>query len=110
MRKSKQSFLWLMLISIVGCGVQTSPKQAERPSKPADAALLSRLLLKQKPSDARPVDDVREHAQGGEEVVLVGTTPPGQIKGFLADRAAFYLMTKADIEKNKEEFECAEPG
>jgi hypothetical protein len=110
MTKSMQLLVWLTPLALIGCGVQTSPKQAVRPSKPADAAMLSQLLLKEKPQPARTVDDARAHAQSGEEIVLEGTIPPGQIKGFLADRAAFYLMTKADIEKNKEEFECADPG
>src|SRR5262249_14319354 len=101
---------WLIPLALIGCAVQTSPKPVARPSKPADAAMLAQLLLKEKPQSVRTVDDVRGHAQSGEEIVLEGTIPPAQHKGLLADRAAFYLMSKADIEKNKEEFECADPG
>lgn len=102
----------LLLLALAGCAKPTDdPKpQAQAPAKPVNPALLEPLLLKDKPAEARTVEEVRAKSQDGDEVVLQGQIPPGAVKSFLNDRAGFVLMMPADIEKNKEELDCAEPG
>ena len=98
----------LALAEFLGCGHNTTPPAAPSPS--GNAALLEPLLLKAKPDKPRSVTDIRENAQNDEEVVMVGQVPPGKVKAFLDDRAAFVLLSAEDIARNKDGFENAPEG
>lgn len=98
----------LALLAMVGCSDHATHRAAPAPA--GNAALLEPLLLKTKPDKAHSVADIRETAQDGEEVVMVGQVPPGKVKAFLDDRAAFVLLSAEDLAKNKEGFESAPEG
>ena len=95
---------------LLGCGKVSEYAPPPAPTRAANASMLEPLLLPEKPAKARTVPDVRDNSKDGDEVVLEGQIPPGAVKAFLNDRAGFVLMAKADIDKNRDELDCAEPG
>jgi hypothetical protein len=82
---------WLL----VGCSqpASTPAPAAKAPVVKIDGA---KFVLTEEPADAKTVDEVREAAQDGDEVVIVGRIG-GDLDPWVADRAAFLIVDPARI-------------
>ena len=101
----------LVLLAALGCTRSKPGGPAATDDGPkANASLLEPLIAKEKLSDAQAVIDVRDKAKDGDEVVLVGTVPPENVRPFNDTLAVVRLMDPRDLADPaiKEEFECEE--
>jgi hypothetical protein len=103
-----------VLVALAGCSVKREGMSKAAASASAasagENALLEPLLLKEKPSDAKSVGEVKASAQAGDEVVLVGTVPPECVVPFNDSRAVVILMDAKDLANEAviNEFACPE--
>ncbi len=82
-------YVGLALVTvIVGCGKSVS---SPTPQTSAPAAVQSDVLLKEQPTDAKPVADVRESAEDGVEVTILGRIGGGS-NPWVDGRAAFTIV------------------
>ncbi len=95
---------WLL----VGCGQPTAPPAATTkvPGPKIDGA---KFVLAEEPADAKTVDEVREAAQDGDDVVIVGRIG-GDRDPWVADRAAFLIVDPSRIPCNERQSDtCRTP-
>lgn len=109
MRNAILLALGCVLVVMLGCSRQRPVGPVSTGDEPkANASLLVPLIAKEKLADARPVIDVRDKAKDGDEVVVIGTVPPDNVKPFNDTLAVIRLMDPRDLEDPtvKEEFAC----
>jgi hypothetical protein len=75
----------LLSAGFLGCGA------GSQSSSPAAAAPDARYLLTEQPAGAKPVIDVRQTAQDGDEVVITGRIG-GDVDPWVKGRAAFLIV------------------
>lgn len=75
-------------LSVAGCGSPTAP---EEPAVPGGEASGSAYLMNAEPQDSMPVGAVRESAQDGQQVSLVGLIG-GSTEPFVEGVAAFTIV------------------
>ena len=80
---------------LVGCG-QTASTPAPAAKAPAPKIDGTKFVLAEEPADAKTVDEVREAAQDGDEIVIVGRIG-GDRDPWVADRAAFLIVDPSRI-------------
>ena len=101
----------LSLVLVAGC---SGPKRGPAPPPSAEATnnskLLEPFLLKEKPQGGQTVQEVRDKAKDGDEVVFQGIVPPANVKPWSDTLAVFRLMAQEDLDdpKVKNEFDCDE--
>ena len=86
---------WLL----VGCG-QPTPPPAPTTKTPAPKIDGTKFVLADEPADAKTVDEVREAAKDGDDVVIVGRIG-GDRDPWVADRAAFLIVDPSRIPCNE---------
>ena len=80
---------------LVGCG-QTSSTPGPVTKSVAPKIDGTKFVLAEEPADAKTVDEVREVAKDGDEVVIVGRIG-GDRDPWVADRAAFLIIDPSRI-------------
>lgn len=80
---------------LVGCG-QTASTPAPVTRSVAPKIDGTKFVLAEEPADAKTVDEVREVAKDGDEVVIVGRIG-GDRDPWVADRAAFLIIDPSRI-------------
>ena len=105
MKNCNTKLLLLSLVSglwtLVGCGRETSTTSTP-PSTSASAVDGAKFLLNEEPDGAEDVIKVREAAQDGDDVVIVGRIGGGE-NPWIEGRAAFSIV---DVSLKS----CAEVG
>lgn len=87
------AFVSLALVAlIVGCGQTTrTPAPQATSTTPAASAAGAEILLHEQPADAKPVADVRESAEDGVDVTILGRIGGGE-NPWVDGRAAFTIV------------------
>lgn len=75
-----------LVACVLGCGTNSAPPAAAKPSVEAE-----KYLLSEEPADAQSVIAAKESAKDGEDVTLVGRIG-GSESPFVSGRAAFTLV------------------
>ena len=86
---------WLL----VGCGQPAAPP-ASATKAPAPKIDGTKFVLAEEPADAKTVDEVREAAKDGDDVVIVGRIG-GDRDPWVAERAAFLIVDPSRIPCNE---------
>jgi hypothetical protein len=88
------TFVSLALVAlVVGCGQTTTTPapQATSTTPAASAAAGAEFLLHEQPADAQPVADIRESAEDGVDVTILGRIGGGE-NPWVDGRAAFTIV------------------
>lgn len=81
----------ILATAVVGCGKPASSPASQTSAPAAVTAASSDVLLKEQPTDAKPVADVREAAEDGVEVTILGRIGGGS-NPWVDGRAAFTIV------------------
>lgn len=87
------TFVSLTLVAlVVGCGqTTTTPAPQSTSTTPAASASGAEFLLHEQPVDAKPVADIRESAEDGVDVTILGRIGGGE-NPWVEGRAAFTIV------------------
>jgi hypothetical protein len=110
MYRSTIAALLGLVFLVTGCSSKPDERQVSTRGSVQKHDLLEPLLLKSKPADVKSVNDIVKTGAPGDEVVVTGQIPPGNIKPFNESRAVFFLMSPQDLaeESVQNEFACEE--